>query len=133
MTGREPAPIRDFWGKTSLDAVISIEVIHLATNLGHQPRRSPSVWLPRRIWSRSIASSSWISDGEDRPQDLIRILDFHEEGQDDLVVVRRGKRTERLLFKIGYVCYKVLFWLLTGKKIGFGNFCLNSKKAHPST
>jgi hypothetical protein len=46
-----------------------------------------------------------------------------------VVVAQRNKREEGGPFKILYVFYKLLFRLLTGKKINFGNFMFLPKAA----
>ena len=46
------------------------------------------------------------------------------EEPDKIIFAERNKRTENLLFRSFYVIYKMLFKLLTGKVITFGNFSL---------
>jgi hypothetical protein len=62
-------------------------------------------------------------DGEDRAQDVPRLVEAGR-GQQRIVVAERRRRTERLGFRLFYGLYKLLFRLLTGRRISFGNFCL---------
>jgi len=66
------------------------------------------------------------ADGEDDPLDIQRLLNQYRE--DAVVFAKRKRRTETFIFKIFYRAYKVLFYLLTGKKIAFGNFSVLSYK-----
>jgi len=63
-------------------------------------------------------------DGEDKPSDIPRLLAEHHLHPDQIIFARRTKRSEGGLFRIFYLFFKAVFWLLTGKKIAFGNFCI---------
>ena len=66
-------------------------------------------------------------DGEDKPSDIKKILNESYNHPDKTIVARRLKRRDSILFKIMYFFYKILFFILTGKKINFGNFCFICK------
>jgi len=51
---------------------------------------------------------------------LCAAADSHPEA---VVLAHRASRTESATFRAGYVAYKLLFRLLTGRSISFGNFC----------
>jgi polyisoprenyl-phosphate glycosyltransferase len=62
-------------------------------------------------------------DGEDRPQDIpLLIKKTQEEKNRKIIFAQRQRRTEGVLFKTFYVFYKVLFRILTGQRLNFGNF-----------
>ncbi|NNE38905.1 MAG: glycosyl transferase family 2, partial [Gammaproteobacteria bacterium] len=64
-------------------------------------------------------------DGEDRPDDLKPLMNaYHDCGSEKIIVAKREKRSEGLLFRTSYLIYKLIFKVLTGHKMGFGNFCL---------
>ncbi|QJW92219.1 glycosyltransferase [Spirosoma taeanense] len=101
----------------------SLSVLRLYRNVGHQkaialglahladqPEPYPTVVMD--------------SDGEDRPEDIIRLLQRGAEAPGHVVFAHRSKRHESLLFRTFYVVYKAVFRLLTGKVITFGNFSL---------
>jgi hypothetical protein len=101
----------------------SLEVIHLAANLGHQ--RAIAVGLSL-IARRDDVGSVLVmdSDGEDRPEDIATLLEAARIHPDHVILARRVRRSEGPGFRFGYVVYKLMFRLLTGKVINFGNFCL---------
>lgn len=100
-----------------------IEVIHLAVNLGHQ--RAIAVGLSvvaRRDHIDMVVVMD--SDGEDRPEDIATLLAMASRHPNHAVLARRAQRSEGVKFRVGYVFYKALFRLFTGRVIDFGNFCL---------
>lgn len=102
-------------------SVVSIEVINLTTNMGHQ--RAISVGLSSIDTEQYDLVIVMDSDGEDKVTDISRLIEsFQSSG--DIVVAHRGKRSEGVLFKLFYFLYKAIFKFLTGHKISFGNFSL---------
>lgn len=101
----------------------SVEILQLALNLGHQ--RAIAIGLVeiagRRCHDAIIVMDS---DGEDRPEDIPALLAAARETPGRIIVARRAERSESLGFRLGYAAYKLLFRALTGRRIGFGNFCL---------
>ena len=101
----------------------AIEVIQLAINLGHQ--RAIAVGLALIARREDIDTVIVMdSDGEDRPADIAMLLAAANENPEQVVLAQRTQRSEGLGFRIGYVAYKLLFRLMTGRVIDFGNFCL---------
>jgi hypothetical protein len=104
-------------------AIGSLEVLHLAVNLGHQ--RAIAVGLSILARRDDIATVIVMdSDQEDRPQDISVLLATGDRHPGKVVLARRIKRSEGVGFKIGYYLYKLVFSLLTGQSIDFGNFSL---------
>jgi glycosyltransferase involved in cell wall biosynthesis len=119
-----PAP--DFCDPASLTTLESVEIIHLATNLGHQ--RAIAVGLCVAVEDAdSEAILIMDGDGEDSPDAIAQLLNEAGQDVDFCVVARRGKRSENLTFKLSVLLYKLLFKLLTGRQIAFGNFSLLSR------
>lgn len=106
-----------------LRAIKSIEVICLVCNLGHQ--RAIAVGMAD-IYNRKVHDIVCVmdSDGEDRPEDVLALIEAHRSDPRAVIVAERGERSEGRLFLILYQIYKRLFLLLTGQTINFGNFCL---------
>lgn len=103
-------------------AHLSGVVIQLKRNVGHQ--RAIAIGL--NYVAEHMADAQRVivmdSDGEDLPasiKDLMKPLDLDDV---DVVVAKRKSRVETLQFRAFYVVYKVLFMLLAGRKISFGNF-----------
>lgn len=116
----------DFQECLHLEHVDGIQIIHLITNLGHQ--RALAVGLCVAVEDGDCdAILVMDADGEDSPHAISDMLHAAGDSSDFCVVARRGKRSENFTFKLSYLVYKLLFKLLTGRKIAFGNFCLLSR------
>jgi glycosyltransferase involved in cell wall biosynthesis len=112
-----------FLADAELAHLSRVDVLHLASNLGHQ--RAIAVGLTEvATRARYTAAIVMDSDGEDRPEDVPTLLAALREDPRRIVVARRARRSEGPLFRTFYALYKLLFRLLTGKAIAFGNFCV---------
>jgi hypothetical protein len=69
------------------------------------------------------------SDGEDRPESIPALCRRLDGGDVDVAVAERRSRVEGMRFKAFYVVYKLLFKVLTGRAISFGNFMAISPAA----
>ena len=64
-------------------------------------------------------------DGEDRPEEIIELINQIQNSDDKPIVGERIKRSENLIFQICYQLHKLITLTFTGKSIKFGNFtCL---------
>lgn len=103
--------------------VVSVEIIRLALNLGHQ--RAIAVGLcalaDSAEWDAVLVMDG---DGEDRPSDIPALLAAARENPECVVLARRAKRSEPPMFRVWYRLYRLLFHVLTGRAIRFGNFSL---------
>jgi len=99
-----------------------IEVVTLNQNMGNQ--RAIAVGLSHVFETKSAdAVVIMDSDGEDRPSDLIQLIEtFASQKEPQVIFAARVRRSETLLFRIGYQCYRTLHVFLTGYGIRFGNF-----------
>ena len=72
-----------------------VEILRLICNLGHQ--RAIAVGLAevaqRRAYDAVIVMDC---DGQDRPSDLVRLIDAHRVDRTAIIVARRAKRSEGL-------------------------------------
>ena len=101
----------------------NLQLIRLCSNLGHQ--RAIAVGLVVASQMEQIeAVVAMDADGEDRPEDVLRLVAAWREEKSRVIVAYRGERSEGLVFKFSYAIYKLAFRIMTGKKIDFGNFCL---------
>jgi glycosyltransferase involved in cell wall biosynthesis len=122
----EPPP-RNLQAAGPLASLQKVEIVHLAMNIGHQ--RAIAVGLALAAQEEETdAIVIMDADGEDRPQDIPRLIEAAQGRDDFIVVAQRHQRTESRLFKILYGLYNFLFTFLTGKKLGFGNFSLLSRE-----
>lgn len=100
-----------------------VRVLSLASNLGHQ--RAIAIGLSSLVSRKDIDLVAVMdSDGEDQPRELVRLIRAATAHPGVIVVGRRARRSEGPVFRVFYHAYKALFWLLTGKGIDFGNFCV---------
>jgi hypothetical protein len=96
-------------------------------NVGHQR----AIALGLAIAAQEAETGAVVimdADGEDRPQDILRLVTAAQGCDDFVVVAERAQRTESRSFRISYGLYRLIFALLTGKKLGFGNFSLLSRE-----
>ena len=97
-------------------------VIKLKRNVGHQRAIAIGLAYLAPHLADDVRVVVMDSDGEDMPQSVSSLLQGLEAGDVDLVVAARRSRVESAAFKLFYALYKIIFWLLTGRVIRFGNF-----------
>ena len=111
---------------STLDAVKNlgtISIIKLYCNLGHQ--RAIATGLSHILQLNKYTHCVVMDcDGEDRPESIRELLCASQVAPDSIVVAKRSKRIEGVIFSFFYSVYKFLFKALSGKVIEFGNFCL---------
>lgn len=104
-----------------LRAQPDVDVVTPPFNLGHQ---RAIVFGLRRIADDVEPDDVVVtmdSDGEDQPADVPRLLAALTD-RTALVVAERTERTESLPFRLMYLCFRILFRLLTGTSVRSGNF-----------
>lgn len=100
---------------------IPVEIIHLTANVGHQKAIAAGLsYIHHRIHCNNVLIMD--ADGEDQPAEAIKLLDNAALHPEKIIIGQRGKRTEGTSFKVYYKIYRLLFRLLTGKRIDFGHF-----------
>lgn len=112
----------DFWQENRFSHIRTIRLINLICNLGHQ--RAIAVGLVTAITEPGIDGVIVMdADGEDRPEDIPRLLAMAMKAPAHIVCASRAKRSESFAFKSLYIAYKAMFRILAGAPIDFGNFC----------
>jgi glycosyltransferase involved in cell wall biosynthesis len=116
----QPAPSR--FGQGPYRKLAGVSLLVLKKNVGHQRALALGLFhLCDAIPCDLVVVMD--SDGEDEPADALRMVEaVKANGQTAIVFAERSKRSESMVFKIGYACYCALHLLLTGKQIKFGNF-----------
>ena len=97
-------------------------VLRLRRNLGHQ--RAIAVGLSY-IDEHLPCDAAIImdADGEDRPEDLLLLVErYHRETHSPIVFAERSRRLESLTFRAFYALYRLLHLTLTGRGVSVGNF-----------
>jgi hypothetical protein len=102
-----------------------VKVITPPFNLGHQR----AIVYGLRLLLPEVRESDLVvtmdADGEDRPEDLPRLLAPLITGPNErgiLCVARRTKRSESLRFRILYIFFRTMFHTLTGTTVRSGNY-----------
>ena len=106
-------------------------IVRLKRNGGHQQAIAAGITLAAAE-PRYAGAVVMDGDGEDRPEDVPRLIAAARAGGEkpcDAAVARRGRRTESLAFRVCYRLYRVFFGLMTGRRLHFGNFCALDRRA----
>ena len=119
----------DSWPNLEHSTLDCLKIVRLACNLGHQRAIAVGLVVAREEVESCSAVVVMDSDGEDLPVDIPRLLAASAAHPGSIVCARRAQRSERLLFRVLYRIYKLLFGGLTGVQIDFGNFCLIPRPA----
>jgi len=105
---------------------IQLELIELNSNAGHQNAiRQGLIYVKNNHIENIKGVIIMDSDGEDNPE---AIKELTEIDKFDVVFVSRGRRSESLTFKVSYFFYKIIFKIITGRQINFGNYSMISPK-----
>jgi polyisoprenyl-phosphate glycosyltransferase len=103
--------------------VVSVEIIRLAANLGHQ--RAIAVGLCAVVEDDAADVVLVMdSDGQDRPADIGALLTASARHPRHVVLAGRAQRAEPRVFRFWYRLYRLIFRVLTGRPINFGNYCV---------
>ncbi len=97
-------------------------VIKLRRNVGHQRAIAIGLSYVAEHFGDDVVVVAMDSDGEDTPESITALVAGLASPDVDVVVATRRSRVESLKFKTFYVVYKLLFSLLSGRRISFGNF-----------
>lgn len=103
-------------------ALWRVSILRLRRNLGHQRAIAVALaYVHANIPADAVAVMD--ADGEDRPEDVPRLLaKLRETRGSAAVFAERGRRVEGLVFRLGYLAYRVLHRALTGIPVRIGNF-----------
>jgi hypothetical protein len=105
-----------------LRASPDVTVLTPPFNLGHQR----AIVFGLRFLAPHVRSDDLVvtmdSDGEDQPADLPRLVERLDDPTVSLVLAQRTKRSEPLAFRAMYVCFRLLFRVMTGTTIRSGNY-----------
>ncbi|MGC4036752.1 MAG: glycosyltransferase [Chitinophagaceae bacterium] len=105
---------------------IQVLTINLKRNIGHQK----AIAIGLAYCRINIACSKILimdGDGQDNPEDALKLSQESGVNPDKIIVASRRSRQESRSFKLFYILYKLLFKILTGKRISFGNFMIIPK------
>jgi hypothetical protein len=111
---------------------IAVGVLDLVRNIG--PQRAIAVglaYIHEHLQPDAVLVMD--GDGEDRPEDVPRLLDaLHETGGTRIVFAQRRRRVEGAVFRGGYHLYRALHRVATGFGVQVGNFSAIPARHLPS-
>lgn len=99
-----------------------VRIFTPSSRLGHQRALTAALRHVREELPHFDAVVTMDADGEDRPQDIPRLVAPVLANTVNLARAQRGKRHVHQSFSLGYLIYRGLFRTLTGLKITSGNF-----------
>lgn len=114
---RQPLPVSAIEA-SGLEGV----VIKLRRNVGHQRAIAIGLSYVAEQFGDDVVVVTMDSDGEDTPESITELVKGLASDDVDVVVASRRSRVESVKFKAFYIVYKLLFSLLSGRRISFGNF-----------
>ena len=105
----------------------SLKVLNMEVNKGHA--RCNAFALKHVIDNEDFDYVILMDgDGEDRPIEIIELINSIKKDPEHSVVARRIKRSEGPFFQLLYILHKLITHLFTGEKINFGNYSCLSRK-----
>ena len=104
-----------------------MKIINLFNNIGSQGAISIGVKYIQKKTDDMTHLLIMDSDGEDKPEDIVRLLDECKINENKIVFARRKKRREKVLFRALHFTYKKIFKILIGNDLDFGNFSCMTK------
>ncbi|HUZ32957.1 MAG TPA: glycosyltransferase [Xanthobacteraceae bacterium] len=115
------SPVPPIGAESRFRHIRSIRLVNLLCNLGNQ--RAVAVGLVKASQERGVEGVIVMdSDGEDRPEDIPRLIATALGNPGRIVCAQRVKRSESFSFRLFYLLYKTVFRMLSGEVIDFGNF-----------
>ena len=109
---------------SNTDKINSVKIINIKNNQGHA--RCIATGLKYIFDNEEFDYIIPMDgDGEDRPQEISKFVEFFKYDDTKPIVGERIKRSEGLVFKISYTIHKLVTFIFTGYSIKFGNYtCL---------
>lgn len=102
-----------------------VRLVKLRCNVGHQRAIAVGLTYVAKQGIRADAVVVMDGDGEDRPEDIPRLVQHLFEAaaiQPHVVFAARTKRLESFAFRTMYRLYRAAHWFLTGISVRVGNF-----------
>ena len=112
----------------NLNNLKSIQVINMKENRGHARCNAAGLKYinEKEDFDYVIPMDG---DGEDRPEELLSLVEKAKEYSDTVITADRVKRSEGVFFKFCYLVHKYLTFIFTGQSIKFGNYTCLPKSA----
>ncbi|MDJ1175392.1 glycosyltransferase [Roseofilum capinflatum] len=111
-----------------LGYIYNIYLLELRRNMGHQRAIALGLaYVEENLPCQAVLIMD--GDGEDDPKDIASLIEkYQQEEHKKIIFAHRRKRSEQQSFKFFYGIYKLLYRILTGQRIQFGNFSIVPRK-----
>ena len=109
--------------KQSFQSIKNIRILKNYENLGSQRSIALGLKYIKKIYRNNYQLIVIDSDGQDNPDGILKLIKKFNK-TNSCVVAKRGQRRESLWFKTCYEIYCLLIFILSFKKIRFGNFSI---------
>jgi hypothetical protein len=112
-------------------AQVQIEVLQLQANLGHQRAICVGIcYINEHLPCDAIVVMD--ADGEDRPEDAVRLIQLAISRPAIALLAERRRRFAGVTFGLGYAIFRIVHLLLTGIPVRVGNFSLLPRSMLPT-
>lgn len=102
---------------------VLLKVISLPYNMGHQEAIYQGLLYAGTTTAKRFVVMD--GDGEDDPGALVELAGIRDAS---VVFVGRGKRSESVGFQLGYHLYRLVFRIVAGRSISFGNYSMIDRR-----
>lgn len=109
--------------KQSFQSIKNLRILKNYDNLGSQRSIAIGLRYIKKIYRNNYQLIVIDSDGQDNPDGILKLIKKFNK-TNSCVVAKRGQRRESLWFKTCYEIYCLLIFILSFKKIRFGNFSI---------
>ena len=109
--------------KQSFQSIKNLRILKNYDNLGSQRSIAIGLRYIKKMYRNNYQLIVIDSDGQDNPDGILKLIKKFNK-TNSCVVAKRGQRRESLWFKICYEIYCLLIFILSFKKIRFGNFSI---------
>jgi len=108
-----------------LKNIKSVEIMHLKKNQGHAKAIAAGLGFIHHSKEKFDYVIPMDGDGEDRPEELYLFFKEIKRNPNSIIIGKRVKRSEGLIFRICYLFHKFLTAIYLDRPINFGNYvCL---------
>jgi hypothetical protein len=104
-----------------------VNIISLNRNMGHQRSIAVGLCYCNEHFKNMDAIIIMDSDGEDAPEYIPKMVNSIEDNN-CIYFAKRVKRSEGYVFRLFYKIYKLVFYILIGRQINFGNYSILPSK-----
>lgn len=102
---------------------VEVRCLSLGYNMGHQEAIYQGLQFASTLDAERFIVMD--SDGEDDPGAIAELAGIADAS---IAFVARGRRSEPLGFRIGYQVYRLVFRILAGRSIPFGNYSMIDRR-----